>query len=743
MREVRRTVRARGAAGAGLLAAVAVCTAALAAGPDPGPAGAPTVGLCSARLAPVAADGRRVGGDTVPEAPRFLGDEIRVTVTRREEPLSAVPLAVSLREVGEREATERGVSLQELLGPVPGVTVQDRRNYSLGDRVTVRGSGARAQFGVRGVHLVADGIPLTLPDGQSVLTNLDLTSAGAVEVLRGPASALYGNAAGGVIRVRTRDPSPAVALRPRVVAGGHGFLLSAVEASGPLGTTRPPGESAAGRGWRLSLLRMETEGFRRHSRAEIYRGNLLLRFEPGPATEVRAVANGYRTPFAQNPSTLSREDARSSPRRARELVVSQGLGEEAGQLQGGATLRHRWSGGEEIVAAAWGLTRSVENPIPFRIIDLDRAAAGARVELHGRAAPTGTSVTWTAGVDGAVQDDDRREAENRGVPAGGGRAEGGDLLLAQAERVENVAPFLRATVRLSEGVRVTGTARHDFFRLRVDDRHLSDSDDSGTRALSRLSPGAGLAWSPSGSVTVYGNLATSFEIPTTSELSNRPSGEGGFNPELGPQTTRSLEAGARVRLPAAGLRGSVAAYRARVEGAILPFQGPEEEVFFRNAGEVERRGVELSAEWSPSPRLRAGLALTRQWNRYERFETADGDFSGNREAGVPDHVLEAEAAWRSPSGLAVRGRFRWRDEYPVNDANTAYDWTARVLDLRVSMDRAVGGARVFPFLGVDNALDERYNASVVPNAFGGRYYEPAPGRTLVGGMEVRAGPGGG
>jgi iron complex outermembrane receptor protein len=102
----------------------------------------------------------------------------------------------------------------------------------------VRGAGARAQFGVRGVMIIADGIPLTLPDGQSALSNLNLLAAGRAEVVRGPASSLYGNAAGGVISFRTEDFAP-VPLQAQAEAafGNYGFATGRLKLSGTAGST--------------------------------------------------------------------------------------------------------------------------------------------------------------------------------------------------------------------------------------------------------------------------------------------------------------------------------------------------------------------------------------------------------------------------------------------------------------------------------------------------------------------------
>lgn len=656
------------------------------------------------------------GQDVSPDSTVSL-DPLRVTVTRMSALLERLPFSVSVATL-DAPVAGRGTSLAEVVGGMPGVLVQDRRNFSLGDRVTIRGVGARSQFGVRGVHVVVDGIPLTLPDGQSALGNLDLASAGRVEVIRGPASALYGNAAGGVIRVRTREPGAApLAASSGVTTGSHGFLGTRLEASGRTGRV----------GWLAALRRVETDGFREYAAAESWSANLVGRYAAAPATELSGVFNVARLPFAENPSSLDRETARTAPRTVRPFIVDQGAGETNTQVQTGLSVTHRMDEGRELTAAAWGLHRSVWNPIPAAIIDLSRHAVGVRAAFRG----TGYAV----GIDGALQDDERVEFENEGRQ-GDERAVAGALELEQRERVLGVGPFGQVTLDVAPKWSLTLAGRYDIAAFDASDRKLDDGDDSGARTFTRFSPMAGVAFRPTADATAYANFSTAFETPTTSELSNDPGGAGGFNDELAPEVLRSLEAGVRGRFPAANVSYGFAAYLGDVDDAIVPFQGAGEEVFFRNAGRASRDGIEVEVDWTPDPRFELSLAYTFQDFVFEEFTTDQGDISGRREPGVPRHRVMAGLRLRLPSGLGAELDASWVDAFPVDDANRFTNWAHRVVDLRFTWDGRSGGLRPRPFIALNNLFDERHNDSVVPNAFGDRYYEPAPGREVVAGLRV-------
>ncbi len=233
---------------------------------------------------------------------------------------------------------------------------------------------------------------------------------------------------------------------------------------------------------------------------------------------------------------------------------------------------------------------------------------------------------------------------------------------------------------------------------------------------------------------MYGNFSTAFQTPTTNELSNQPDGSGGFNPDLEPERTIGGEIGARGSFEGARVGYGVSAFLARVKDALIPFEGPTEETFFRNAGEVERSGIELAFGWEPAPAWRTELAYTVQRLHFEEFAIDGEDFAGNDEPGVPNQWLTVGITHTPAFGLRSEANLRWVDSYFVDDANTASNPSYRVVDLRFSLDRTEHGWPLRLFLGIDNLFDERYNGSVVPNAFGARYYEPAPGIEVYGGV---------
>jgi len=314
------------------------------------------------------------------------------------------------------------------------------------------------------------------------------------------------------------------------------------------------------------------------------------------------------------------------------------------------------------------------------------------------------------------------------------------MSLSQLENVLSVAPFAQVSVALRPRWRVTAGARYDYYTFEAIDRFLSDGNQSGQRIMHAASPKVGLVYSASDALNVYTNYATAYQTPVTVELSNRPPGQGGgFNQDLQPATLRTVEAGARGFLAASQLRYELVGYASTLQNAFVPFQRPDEQTYYVNAGESSRHGVEALLEWTPVARLKTRVAYTYQDFTFARFVTGGFDYAGKHEPGTPPHQLFVGGTYQTSFGLRSSAQFRWVDAYPVNNANTFSNWAYRVVDVRAGLDRKWKRVSLRPFVGIDNLFNERYNSSTTPNAVGSRFFEPAPDRAVYVGMTMGAG----
>jgi iron complex outermembrane receptor protein len=375
----------------------------------------------------------------------------------------------------------------------------------------------------------------------------------------------------------------------------------------------------------------------------------------------------------------------------------------------------------------FGIKRNLSNPIASAYIELDRWAWGARAAGTVPFTLGRTSATLNAGLDAQWLRDDRL---NMNVARTA-------VTRDQLELVNEIGPFVQ--VILSPVPRLTATigARYDRVRFEARDRLLTDGDDSGTRLMDAPSASAGLTLRVHDGFTPYASVSTSFETPTTTELGNQPTGPGGFNPTLNPQTAVNLELGARGVI-AGRVRYSAALYRADVRDELIPFDvpGAPGRRFFRNAGSSRHQGLELGATVAPVAAVRVRAAYTYSDHRFLSYQTGTGVLDGNRLPGVPQHYLSAAATVefaRRGWVTVEQGVASWLF---ADDLNTARNAQWSVTNVRMGVDLSRAGWGLSAFGGVGNLWDRRYAGSVQVNAAGGRYYEPAPPRNLFVGMEL-------
>jgi iron complex outermembrane receptor protein len=418
------------------------------------------------------------------------------------------------------------------------------------------------------------------------------------------------------------------------------------------------------------------------------------------------------------------------------VALARRWGEGTNQGQGGVTVEHRYSDTQLVRATGWGMWRNLDAKGAFQNIALGRTGFGFRSEYLGGTQVGSAGVEWAAGFDFASQNDDRQEFSQVAPASLGEDSTNGNLRVDQAEDVFSAGPFAQVTIVPSDRIAFTAGVRWDYYDFSAGDRKLDDGDQSGGRTMDAVSPSVGVTFAAAPGVNIFTNFATAYETPTTVELSNTPTGAGGFNQDLGPQDLRSFEVGLRGLIEPARLRYEVAAYVSTVDNALVTFQNPLSQDFFQNAGESSRDGVELSLRWVPTPSFNANFAYTYQNFVFEEFKINSDDFSGQAEPGTPPHRIFTGVNYTAPFGLRSGATVRWVDEYALNNKNTVFNWAHTVVDLRFGYDTTWGNQNVRPFVGLDNLFNERYNSSAITNAYGGRYYEPSPGREIYGGFTI-------
>ena len=375
--------------------------------------------------------------------------------------------------------------------------------------------------------------------------------------------------------------------------------------------------------------------------------------------------------------------------------------------------------------------RDFENKLPFQgggAVDLERFFYGFGAQYtFGEMMPD--ALELTVGFDIERQQDERKRFDNvEGVI--------GDLGFDQEEDVSGNGFYVQAAYELSDAVGLSAGLRYDDIEFDVTDRFLDDGDDSGIVSFDQLSPSIGIH-ADVGNGMLFANYSKSFETPTTTELAN-PDGSGGFNQSLEPQVADNYEIGWKTGTDATYFE--VAVFQIDLEDELVPFEVPAfpGRTFFANAGESTRTGIETAISWTGDSGFGVDLSYTWSDFTFDTFMDDNGnDFSGNALPGLPEQFGYLGLRYQGFNGLSIVWDNTYSGELYANNANTVRVPSYFVSSIRATYEFTSGNWLLRPFVGVNNLFDESYNSNIRINAFGARYYEPAPDTNIYAGITIR------
>ena len=697
---------------------------------------------------PVAALAAAVGAPGSAQEPKEPVQTVTVTATRIGTPAFDVPASISLVTLFPDTAMRPGINLSEALADVPGVLARDRQNYAQDVQISVRGFGARSTFGIRGVRLYVDGIPATMPDGQGQVSHLDLGSAAAVEVLRGPFSALYGNSSGGVVQVFTEDGAGAPKLTVGAGGGSDGQRRHDAKLSGAQGPLD----------YLASVSRFETDGWRAHSAARRDIQNLKLGLRLDDASKLTFVGNGVELPSAQDPLGLTRAELQADPRGVDPAATQFDTRKSLAQTQGGLVYDLRVDDANALRAMVYGGHRettqfqsipvaSQANPLnPGGVIRLARDYDGADLRWTTTGGPAARRWSLVGGLAW-----DKLREHRRGFQDFAGPADTpilgvqGTLRRDEVNDVEDLDPYLQARWQPAEDWTLDAGVRRSRVRFVSHDRYVvgPNPDDSGRATYGATLPALGVQWAVRPDLHLYATAGRGFETPTLNELAYRPDGQTGLNFALKPARSDSVELGVKAHSATLGVL-DVAVFGTRTRNEIVTLSNAGGRSTYQNVAATRRLGLEVAWTKLLPDDVAVQVAYTLLAAQYtDAFlactttpcsAPATTVASGNRIPGVARNALSAELGWTPPRGWRASIGARALSRVFVNDTNSDAAASFVVANVSAGYVLPLGAWNLSAFARLDNVTNRRYVGSVIVNEGNGRYFEPAPGRTFFAGL---------
>jgi iron complex outermembrane receptor protein len=677
-----------------------------------------------------------------------------VTGSRVEHDSFDLPAAIDVVDADRIRNGQMRVNASEALVAVPGLVVQNRQNYAQDLQISTRGFGARSAFGVRGVRLISDGIPATMPDGQGQAATFDLDVAERIEVLRGPFSAIYGNHSGGVIQMFTKDGKGPASVETSVVGGSYGTHKIDITAQGHTGGDSGGSETGqSGFGYVLDASRFDTDGYRAHSAARRDQESAKLTFTPVPGSKWTIVANALQQDDTQDPLGVSWATYQRDPRAGeidstdtqtpkRTLADRYNTRKSISHQQAGSTYEQNFGddrlhvmvyGGNREVIQYQAFSKAFQAPATHSggVIDFDRDFYGTDINWTAVRQVAGGKLSTTFGIDYGRSSDDRTGYENY---IGNQFGVKGALRRDEVDTVANFDPYVQTEWLRGPWVLSAGL-RHSRVKIEVEDHFLSNGDDSGSLSYSHTTPVLGALYKISPLVNVYASAARGFETPTLNELFYSGTGAG-FNFNLQPAQSTHLELGSKI-IAGKNTRLDLALFQVRTSDELVVDSSTGGRTSYRNASKTLRRGVELSLDSNWNYGLSTRLAVTGLHAVYdEAFASVS---KGSRLPGVPSANLFGELAWKDSSDH-YGSAFEMVASNKIYPEDTNLERPApgyAIFNVRANAKQEVGNWRFSQFVRLNNLFDRNYIGSVIVGDNNKRYYEAAPGRNWLLGVSAQ------
>ena len=714
------------------------------------------IGACGISQNVIAADNTQNILNTAP---------VVVTATRVEANSFDLPVSIDIVESESIHDGQAAMNLSESLIRVPGLTAQNRTQMAQDPQISTRGFGARSAFGVRGVRIMVDGIPLTMPDGIGQPGNVDLEAIKAIEVMRGPFSSLYGSSSGGIIQMITADAPKTPEIGFSFMAGSYGTTKESTNATGTVNGVE----------YFLNINHFETDGYRQHSAASKDQQTAQIKFDISDSTRVNILANAFKSE-AQDPLGLAGNNgvdgfskytfgtcpsghctsnkyysAFTNPTAVPDAAILANTRVSRSNTQIGTNIEHTLDENNSL-----NFIGSVGHRDNLQYLALPIMTTGPQINdlNRGRASQIGrdfwnSEFNWTnngvvfskkysitAGIAYGSLTDARKD-----INASGGVMLPGisNINRHENDTAANFDQFIQGKLALTEAVDIHAGIRHTKVDINFEGLADTTTKISGATSFAKTTPVIGVIWKPSQTTNIYANYGKGFETPTTIEMAyNDASTATGPNLNLKPSTSDNYEVGLK-SFVSDNTRLKLALFKVSTNNEII-ISANSTYTVYGNAAQTNRKGVEFSADSQLAHNVGLYGAYTYLDAKFDNQYTSGIGGSvnaGNTIPGTYKQQLYAEVSWKYPElnfKTALEGRAN--SKVFINDINSGSAPGYTVFNIRGGFEQQLSNWKVSEYLRIENILDRSYIGAVRVNDNSNRNYEAAAGRNWLMGLSA-------
>jgi iron complex outermembrane recepter protein len=649
-----------------------------------------------------------------------------VTATRYETNSFDLPLSIDAVSGSEIRDARTGANLSEIAPRIPGVVINYRSTAAQELSISTRGFGARSQFGVKGIRIYADGIPLNSADGQGQAGSINLDTLGQIEFMRGPFSALYGNSSGGVVQAFTRDGVKDPTITVGASSGTWNTNKQSITYEGQAGPVN----------YILNAYQYVSDGYRDFSqhRRDNFNGKVSYQFSPD--TKFTFVGNYMDQPYTNDPNALTPAEFATNSRQAGANAVSRNSRLYRTNSYGGIIIDHNLSETDSLRFMAYSGSRSnLQYLTTFAAAEIIRDTEGFDFRWNRKDLFLNRPLNFTAGVAYDSMEDVRsRYSYLSGIryPIGYRPTN-----RQEVQKAFNFDEYIQASYEPTDRLLIIAGLRHSRVSIKNTDLFFGETSDmtitgtstpinsSGQVTYTNTSPVAGVTFKVTPTLNIYANYGRGFETPTFSETtySNATTGAGP-NLSMVPSKSKNYEIGLKAFVTS-NTRINFALFKVDTKNEIVVVENNTPQNKYDSIANTERKGVEFSLD----------SRLPYNFNFYQTYTYLDSEFknsfenylsvgvasivsAGNRMAGVYKNTAYTELSWKYPalnfSSAIENMYFSDVHGYDTNlGANKADAFS--IVNIRASLKQSYDNWNFSEFVRADNIFDEKYVGNVRVN----------------------------
>jgi iron complex outermembrane recepter protein len=613
----------------------------------------------------------------------------------------------------------------DILVGLPGLQIDSRSNFAQDTRISLRGFGARSAFGIRGIDLLLDGVPISTPDGQGQLSSVQLNRIQQVQVISGPIAALYGNSPGGVISFTTQQPEKS--------GVNAQFSTSDQDQQNALLNANWQQENLA---VASQINRYKSDTDRPHSKAEREQAAVAIYYRSNNDWDWIIKHDVSRDPLLEDPLGLTLQQFEQNPFQENSAAITFNTRKKVDNQQTSISLRktddeRRWQ------LSVWQSDREITQYLGFAgdaltsaggVVDLNRNVVGINATLTQDFFWFDRDWQWSLGAELTKMQDDRQGfVNNLGVVGDLRRDEKGEVINRD---IYNIVQF-----KPNDNIKTFIGFRHsqldfsvDDFFIRTNNNLIVNPDDSGEQEFSENAMAVGLEYQFAEDWTLFASSGKGYETPTLTEMAYSANGTG-LNTDLNSSQNRQVDWG--FNFTSEQWLWQISQFYIDTDNEIIVDQSINGRTSFRNAQETARKGIEVLNRYQFNDYWLARLSL-----QYLNAEFTQGEWNNNQLPGLAKKVYQADLTYFpfAKDSLSINLSSSYRDKVATADNNLIFAPSWQLWDFTVQ--GKIAWSNLEWWINVNNLNNKTYVGSVIVNQANGRSFEPGLGRQTSIGLRL-------